>query len=921
MKKVLFIGLQVILSVSLTITVLILATPLYPFMPTSGLDPSWAYAINEATAARLAFGREVIFTFGPYGAIWTRSFHLGTDALAIGTGIFFGLCFGTVSVLLARQSLWWGVCLLLVLGGQMYSRDALFASYALLLVVAFGNAALATDIERRSFSRIESLLFIVLLFALGLLPLIKGSLILIAVASSIASSFVFLAAGLPLLAVASILTPATGVMAFWELSGQSLGDLPFYFSNMLRIISGYTDSLAVDGDVREIVVFVAASAGLLYVLFTMPAKPAFKLSLLVAFGAFLFSAFKGGFVRHDEWHASFAAAAIILAPVAINLSVFKPGKSSSIWWLAVMAWFVIAGRAHSIPQILYLNLFETYEQGIEGFRQRVFKTVDLNRSFSDRMNALAQEAGFPKLDGTTDIYNYGQGYLLASGNRWRPRPVLQSNMASTPYLARLDRDHLAGADGADNVFIRLEGIDDHFPLLEDGPSWPILLSKYTLSHNANEHLLLKRLQGAKEPQLRQVLSRDVELGHFVNLPDNDLLYAEIDVRSSLFGRVASFLYKSSPLRMSVTLASGRTRDFRIVPGMASAGFLLSPIVENTQDLGYLFGERKILTENKVRSLRIEGDSLFWKPEYQVRISTVDLVATTVTQVGSRRTNELEDGAPPELTVKQTEICEGSIDHVNRQSISPTIKIVDLASVDGWMTISGKDGTTPDDVYVVLTTEGGRTIYVKAWRTDRSDLRAHFGQPEVRNAGFVAIANVSSLIGDLTLGLARRSGTRFEVCKNFEILLYRGDLPHRAAFIGYDPVDDTASALKGEVKAVCEGKIDTLNSGPPVPAKTTVGGMMQIQGWTTISGKDAIVPDIVFVRIESEHGKVLYFKTRAMPRDDVRIFFDQPKLLNAGFVANIDTSNLKGDYTLGVSRLYQRTFERCDNLTFPISIRD
>jgi hypothetical protein len=912
MKKVLFIGLQVVLSVSLTITVLILATPLYPIMPTSGLDPSWAYAINEAVAARLAFGREVIFSFGPYGAIWTRFFHPGTDALVMAAGIFFGFCFGAVSILLARRSLWWGICLLLVVGGQMYVRDALFASYGLLLVVAVGNAATATEIERLGFPRIKSVLFIVLLCALGLLPLIKGSLVLIAVTSSIASSLFFLAAGLPVLAAASILSPAIGMIAFWQFSGQSLGDLPLYLFNMLQIILGYTDSLALDGDFREIVVFVAASAGLLYLLFTIPVKPTFKLPLLVAYGAFLFSAFKGGFVRHDVWHALFAAAALVLAPVAINLFVFKPAKSSSILWLAVMAWFVIVGHAYSIPQILYLNLFETYEQGIEGFRQRVFKTANLNRSFSDRLKAIAREAEIPKLDGTTDIYNYGQVYLLASGNRWRPRPVLQSNMASTPYLARLDRDHLAGADGADNIFITLESIDGHFPSLEDGPSWPILLSKYTLSHNANNYLLLKRVQGATEPQVRHILSRVVELEKIVKLPDKELLYVEIDVQPSFLGRVASFIYKSSPLRMSVVLASGRTRDFRIVPGMARAGFLLSPIVEDTQDLAYLFGEREILKGNEVRSIRIDGDSLFWKPEFQLTISAIDLVAAQ----GSHRTNELEDGSPPGLTVSHAETCEGSIDHINRQSIAPAIKIVDVASVDGWMGTSGRDGTTPDDVYVTLSTEDGRTIYVKAGRTERSDLRAHFGGRELRNAGFVATVNVSSLIGDLTLGLARKSGTRIEVCKNFEILLYRG----RAAPTRYDPVDEEASALKGEVKVACEGNIDTVNGAAPDATKNTVRGMLQVQGWTTISGGEALVPEIVFVRVESEHGKTLYIKTRAAPRADVKSFFNQPKLLNAGFLANIDTSNLKGDYTVGVSRLHRGTLERCDNLTFPISVR-
>src|SRR5262249_17890640 len=317
-------------------------------------------------------------------------------------------------------------------------------------------------------------LFATLLFALGLLPLIKGSLIINAAASSIAAFLLFVTAGQIFLAVASIMAPVIAVIAFWTLSGQSLWDLPLFFSNMLQLISGYPEVMALPGDFREVGVYVAASAVLLYVLLTIPAKPAFKLSLLIAFGAFLFSAFKGGFVRHDPPHTSLAAAAIILAPVAINVSVVKPREAISILWLAVMAWFVING----VPRSIHLNLLRTYAQGIEGFRARVLKTVDLNQVFSDRVTAIAQEADLPELDGTTDIYNYGQAYLLTSGNAWRPRPVLQSYCAYTPYLSQLDQEHLASGHAADNILFRVETIDDRFPTMDDGMSWPVLLTKY-----------------------------------------------------------------------------------------------------------------------------------------------------------------------------------------------------------------------------------------------------------------------------------------------------------------------------------------------------------------------------------------------------------------------------------------------------------
>ena len=632
-KKVLFAVLQVILSISLMITALIVIAPLYPIMPSSDLDASSMYAINEAVADGFAFGREVIFPYGPYGAIYTRMFHPGTDALVMGAGLFFGLCFGVVFILLARWSLWWGLCMLYVVGSQQYVRnDVVFASYGLLLVVAVSNEAWAMRAARRNFSHFKSALFVMLLFVLGLLPLIKGSLIINAAGSSIAAFILFLATESIFLAVTSIIAPIIALVVFWTLSGQSIGDLPHYFSNMLQIILGYTEAMGNRGGFREAVVYVAASAGLLYVLLKTSAKPAFKLPLLISFVTFLFSAFKGGFVRHDSDHVLFAGAAIILATVVINLSVFKPRKAFSILWLPVVAWFLIIDgvyghsiSGYSIPNVFFLNLLNTYVVGLEGFRERILKTVNLNQVFSDHVTAIAQQANFPKLDGTTDIYDWGQAYLLASGNSWRPRPVLQSYEAFTPHLAQLDQEHLASGEAADNILFRLEVLDDRFPSMDDGPSWPVLLAKYALFGERNDYLLLKRVEGAAEPQLQEVLSRRLELGRTVDLPDNNLLlYAQIEVRPSLLGRIASILYKTNRLRMSVTLASGQTRDFRIVSGMVSAGFLLSPLVENTQELVYLFDDPSALREKKVHSIRIDGDSRLWDRDIQVRLSAIRL---------------------------------------------------------------------------------------------------------------------------------------------------------------------------------------------------------------------------------------------------------------------------------------------------------
>ena len=754
-----------------------IAMPLYPLLPSAGLDPSWRYAVSQAEADGLAFGREVIYTVGPYAGVYTRLFHPAIDPLMLAAGAFFGLCFGTVCVLLARGSLLWGACLLYVVAGQMFGRDVFFASYGLLLVVAICNRASCVAGTGGSPSRFESLVFLVLLSALGLLPLIKVSLIVTGVAASLSAFCFFVAIGSPFLAAGSVLVPAIAMIFFWTLASQLVTDLPAYLANSFELMGGYTEAMATDGPVSEVALFAVAGVSVLCALLTTAARPVFKLSLVLAFGAFLFSAFKGGFVRHDE-HALFAAGAIILAAVLIKLMVWQARGSLAIVLVAAVTWFSIDYRyLGSAREILYSNLFRTYAEGVEGFRLRTSPSVDLGQAFSTSVKSIAQQVDFPRLPGRSDIYNYGQSYLLASGNGWNPRPLLQSYAAFTPRLAGFDRDHLAGGNAPDNLLFRLETIDGRLPSLDDGASWPIMLSRYALADDPgdNDYILLQRAKGTPGSSVRRLMSRRIKFDETVDLPADKLLYAEIDARPSLLGKFALFAYKTRPLQLTLIMADGRLRAYRLVAGMARAGFLLSPLVENTQEFAYLFGDSDILKENVVHSIRLSGSPLLWNSEYELTLSTFE---PSTTGNGSTKDGDREIIADPPagLPVVSVASCEGWIDHVNGLAPAAPIRIANLITADGWMTIAGKQGTTPDKVYVTLTAADGRVWYGRTRRSPRPDVAVFFGRPEMRSPGFTATLDASHLPDDLVLGLARENARRLERCGNFNMPLVRRRSP-------------------------------------------------------------------------------------------------------------------------------------------------
>jgi hypothetical protein len=64
-------------------TAVLFLLPLSPDFPNRNFDASWAYALNEAVARHLIFGRDIVLTFGPLAFIYTKMYHPATDGIML----------------------------------------------------------------------------------------------------------------------------------------------------------------------------------------------------------------------------------------------------------------------------------------------------------------------------------------------------------------------------------------------------------------------------------------------------------------------------------------------------------------------------------------------------------------------------------------------------------------------------------------------------------------------------------------------------------------------------------------------------------------------------------------------------------------------------------------------------------------------
>lgn len=657
-----------------------LIVPLAPAMPAAGLDPSWMLAINQAVAQGLSFGREVVFTFGPYAAIYTHLYHPATDAMALFGAAHVVLGFWLALFALTRRATWPAMVILLMgLVLLSWSRDALFLAYPVL--VALVCHQLVADMAPGETSTGPLLIYMALVFSvLGLLPLVKGSMLLACVSAASICAWVLMLRSDWRLLLVLLLTPCLTVIAYWLAAGQQLYDIKQYVLSMANIVSGYTDAMSRKGFIHEIVLYVVAAAGLLWHVWRHRRA---GLGLVFIFGPALFLAFKAGYVRHDSHAvatavfllfmcvliiflqrksisksiglAGVAALSLLLMLSAVSVYSIKPDELKLLVFSRAKAKGVDVAQFNGLPRSQQLHLMSqtlsfadvmglisrswampfSFSPLWQGAQLRLVESGALDVQYRMRLAALSQEAPLPQVQGTADMYFSDQSVVIASGIRWNPRPVFQSYSAYLPDLLKRNQAHLHSSGAPDHLFVRLDTMDNRWPAAEDGLSWLTWLLDYESVQLRADMLHLQRHRSEQQrderelmPQLTPLLQVHAKMGEPLDVPPSKgLLLVSMVIEPTWTGRLFSLLYQSNPLEVQIFTRDGQSAKFRLIPGQLKTDVLLSPLVADSQQLARLFDGPiglESLAGKQVKRLTVStvGGAGHWQPEFLVQFKQI-----------------------------------------------------------------------------------------------------------------------------------------------------------------------------------------------------------------------------------------------------------------------------------------------------------
>lgn len=246
------------------------------------------------------------------------------------------------------------------------------------------------------------------------------------------------------------------------------------------------------------------------------------------FSAFVISllclvVFKASFIRYDAWHL----VAIYLLQCFLLIYLLHVYRNLYIQNILITVCLLSLFCMGQKNEWYFFNgdqIRNAYTSIISKFNNidRLFNIQQNAMDFRNSVASIRNTHALPTLKGTSDIYNFNQAVLLASDNKWNPRPAFQSYQSVTPYLAKANYDHLIDSSSApDNIFFKLETIDSRYPSLDDGMSWKALLGLYKpiFWTAGRDYLVLTRDKGSRPLLVSDVQKiNDAKMGEYIVNP-------------------------------------------------------------------------------------------------------------------------------------------------------------------------------------------------------------------------------------------------------------------------------------------------------------------------------------------------------------------------------------------------------------------
>jgi len=583
----------------------LLVFPQLPLIPHAGLDTAWMAGLNIAHAQHLLFGRDVAFTYGPISYLSVPIFpEAGPNMVRAYTLGIYGL--------------------LLLAAWEVLHSGKVFQSIVAFFTCGAGIVFLDTSSFNRNIFRLEAvgLLAAIAFLTTGrrwtpliLLAFVSGLAALVKFSSSVELILLTLCCLIytPRRIAVLLVIPVT-VLSLYFLSQGTTAYLGTYFKCAVELISGYPQAMAWSGSLKQQLAVGVALALIFVAAPLMSGEWRALIKYLLPAAVVAFFAYKNFVTRQDSDHMPVVFFQLALAAV-MAMSTTRAIRSTFLF--ACLSIALAACGAIMAVRVFKPNPRDL-AASITGIPSRLVSYVDfqntaqrLGAEFQAKIQSERLPESILQKIGTdlVDVIPHNILAVKASGVAWNPRPVFQSYSAYTPYLDRMNGEHIR-TNGAERGIISLQSIDDRIPFVDEPLVWRALLDNYDFEYQTTEMALLRRRNQPKFAQEIAEGETTASWGQTIDLPPTrpgEFVVMRTKISQSLAGSLTKLAFRPSVVNAKMTFASGLVLDGRVIPANVEDGWIISPFPTDQARLAPLFDCQSDSAASAVRSIRFETD--------------------------------------------------------------------------------------------------------------------------------------------------------------------------------------------------------------------------------------------------------------------------------------------------------------------------
>jgi hypothetical protein len=385
----------------------------------------------------------------------------------------------------------------------------------------------------------------------------------------------------------------------WLMTGQHPGHIWPWIKGSMEISGGYTEAMSIVPKPGVLAVCIAAYLLFLVALvFTAIMKRSVAATgFLLLAAIYVFLSWKHGFVRADGHVQSF----YLFLPVAFGLLQAVPGrsplsqKSRTALYLLNVVIICLCVWAGTLQRADFKNKILTYPDTLQKHARLMFAAANGTITHLNQ-KAPAGTAPEPQYDlpriralvgrDTVDVFSHAQLAALENNLNYRPRPVIQSYSAYTPYLQNLNLAFYRSDKRPVWLLFKLQTIDKRFTALDDAPVLPYILKNYELMGAEGEFLLLKlKKDPPADVRLTRIHEQKIAFGETVDLSRWHTMpvLMQVEMKPTVLGKMIAFLYQAPPIAIH-SISGAQQMAHRFIPSLAQHGFMVTPLLLNNEFL-------------------------------------------------------------------------------------------------------------------------------------------------------------------------------------------------------------------------------------------------------------------------------------------------------------------------------------------------